>query len=65
MAQAGIMSFMQPVHAIQALDNADVMPLGIQQIIKLVCAANHQYCPRAFNTRVMMSGDADGGKTAF
>ena len=47
MLNACILPLVQPIHTIQALNNPNIMLLGIEQVGKLVCAANYQNGARA------------------
>lgn len=61
---AGPLQTVQPIHAVQALNNADVVAFGIDQVIYFARGADHQDSLRARFARVVMGADAQGGKAA-
>ena len=55
--------FVQPVHAIQALDNSDTPSFGCQQPAKMFAGANHQDRLRVRPVSVMVGGNAQRAQT--
>ncbi len=61
---AGGLLFVQPVHAVQTLNDTDVLAFGVEEFVKLAGCADDQHSLCAGGMRVVMGGDAQSGQAA-